>query len=75
MAKKKWSELNPSQKTKGIALIKEHEQFFLKDDNGEVIVETDDIFTARIQDEWLHDVADGLVKAKGAIEGRKAAKL
>lgn len=73
MAKRKWSDLNANQKTRGVALIKTHEQFILKDDNGIPLPESDSDLIRRIADEWLHELALSLHKNEKANEAREAA--
>ncbi len=73
MEKIKWNDLTAGQKIKGIALIKEHEQFILKDDKGVEVVESDDQFIVRIAQEWLFELAIGLHRNKKGTEARNAA--
>lgn len=73
MVKRKWSDLTASQKSKGVALIKEHSQFILKDEDDKPVAETDSNFIRRIADEWLYELALGLHRTKEALKARDLA--
>jgi len=69
---KKWSDLTANQKSKGIAILRQEPNFILRDEDNEVIEETDIAFIKRISEEWLYGMALGLHKNKQAREAREA---
>lgn len=72
MVRKKWSDLTEVQKTRGIAAYRAREDFWLKDENNEQIVETDTAFIKRIGEEMLYKTALGYVKQDDAQNAKSA---
>ena len=64
MKKIKWSDLTIDQKTKGIGLFREREDFLLFDSNDELITETDEQLIIRIGEEYLFKTALKLFRKK-----------
>ena len=72
MAHKTWSDLTVEQKTKGVALLGEEAGFYLRDQNGDIIPETEGVFLKRISEKWLFDTALGQMRSKKSKEAIEA---